>query len=71
MQNQSFETKRTTEGTVDIRYYARIAVAERRAARANAMKKFYRSMITGAAAFISFWNIPPKGSTGANEMPYR
>jgi hypothetical protein len=74
MQNEIFETKRTPEGAIDIQHYARSALAERRAAKNKAMRKLGRGtkrVTLTILGFVMFWNIPPMGSSGAKDMPYR
>lgn len=74
MHNQAFETKRTPEGTIDVRHYARIAAAERNETRTNAARMIGRGTkraLLAIAGFFMFWNIPPMGSGGSKDMPYR
>lgn len=74
MQQDTFEARRTAEGTLDIRHYAKNAVAERRAAKTAALRRVARGsrrIILALAGFIVFWNVPPMGSVGAREIPYR
>jgi hypothetical protein len=71
---ETFETKRTPEGVIDVQHYARHALAERRAAKSAALRKIGRGTKRAALAivgFFMFWNIPPLGSARSNEMPYR
>lgn len=68
MQIETFEAKRTPEGAIDIRHYARNASAERRAVRSNVMRKLARGAkraVVVIAGFVAFWNIPPMGSSGS------
>lgn len=74
MQIDTFEPKRTPEGAVDIRHYAREALAERRAVRTSAMRgagRISKRAVIAAVGFIMFWNIPAMGGGGSKEMPYR
>ncbi len=74
MQNQAFETKRTPEGTIDVRHYARKASAERNEAKAAVIRALghgTRRAVVTIATLFTFWNIPPMGSAGSKEMPYR
>jgi len=74
MQNDTFETKRTPEGAIDVQHYARRAHAERREAKANGIRKLGHNVkrtILVVAGFIAFWNIPPMGTNGSKEWPYR
>jgi len=74
MQIQTFEPKRTPEGALDVRHYAREALAERREARTSAMRaagRISKRIAIAAAGFIMFWNIPAMGGGGSKEMPYR
>lgn len=74
MQNHTFETKRTPEGTIDVRHYARIASAERRETKTNVIRTAGRGMkraLLAIAGFFMFWNIPPMGSSSSKDMPYR
>ena len=69
-----FETKRTPEGTIDVRHYARIGTAERRIARNAAFGLLARGTkraVIAILGFFMFWNIPPIGSAGSRELPYR
>ena len=73
MQIDTFEPKRTPEGAIDIRHYAREALAERREARTSAMRaagRISKRAVIAAVGFIMFWNIPAMGG-GSKEMPYR
>jgi hypothetical protein len=73
MQTEAFEAKRTPEGAIDIRHYARSASADRRLARANAARAIGRGSrraVFAILAFIAFWNIPAMGDTG-KDWPYR
>lgn len=74
MQTETFEAKRTAEGTIDIQHYARAAAAERRAAKSKAVRQIGRRTKQTAVAIMAlfaFWNIPPMGGAGSKEMPYR
>lgn len=74
MQNEIFETKRTPEGAIDIQHHARLAHAERRAAKNKAMRNLGRGtkrVTLAVLGFVMFWNIPPMGSSGSKDMPYR
>ena len=74
MQNEAFEAKRTPEGAIDIQHYARSALAERREARGKAMRAIGRGtkrVTLAILRFVIFWNIPPMGSSGSKDMPYR
>ncbi len=74
MQTQTFETKRTPEGAIDVRHYAQEALAERRETRTAAMRTAGRTakrVMIAIAGFITFWNIPAMGPAGPKETPYR
>jgi hypothetical protein len=74
MQNETFETKCTPEGAIDVRHYARVAAAERRETRNAAIRTLSRASkraILAIGGFLMFWNIPPMGSSASKEMPYR
>lgn len=74
MQPDNFEARRTPEGAIDIRHYAIAAAAERRAARTGAMRKLGRGTrraFLAVLGFFAFWNIPPMGSSGSKDLPYR
>lgn len=74
MKTQAFETKRTTEGAIDVRHYAREAAAARRETRNAVMRTLGRASkrtILAISGFLMFWNIPPMGSSASKDMPYR
>jgi hypothetical protein len=74
MHNATFEAKRTPEGAIDIRHYAQRAHAERRHAKSQGMRKLGRGLKRAGLAItglLAFWNIPPMGSDGSKEWPYR
>ncbi len=74
MQIDKLETRRTPEGAIDVRHYARAAAAERNEVRAAAMRTLGRASkraVLFVAAFFTFWNVPPMGSSGSKDMPYR
>jgi hypothetical protein len=74
MQNETFAAKRHPDGALDIRYYARISLAERRETRNVVIRAVGRAIKRTAAvivALITFWNVPPMGGAGPKETPYR
>ena len=74
MQIETFETRRTPEGVIDIQYYARRAHAARRTAKSSGMRKVGHGLkraVIAVVAFIAFWNIPSMGSVSSKEWPYR
>lgn len=74
MQHEAFEPLRTAEGAIDIRHYAKQAASERQATKTDALRRIARGsrrVILALVAFIAFWNVPPMGSAGSREIPYR
>jgi len=74
MQHETFEARRTPEGAIDVRHYAQKAVTERRAARTATLRRAARAsrrIVLALAGFVVFWNVPPMGSVGSREIPYR
>lgn len=74
MQNQPFKAPRTPEGAIDISHYARQAAAERRATKSRVMRRIGRGTrraVLAIIGFVAFWNIPPMGSGGPKDTPYR
>ena len=68
MQNQAFETKRTQDGAIDVRFYAAEAAAQRRNAKTQAMRKLgsaAKRAALAAVALLGFWNIPAMGGPGS------
>ncbi len=73
MQIETLETKRTPEGAIDVRHYARAANAERRQARNKAMRGLARGskrVMLAIIGFVAFWNIPALGPS-AKDWPFR
>lgn len=74
MQIETFQARRTPEGAIDVQHYVRAAHTERRMAKSAAMRGIAhgaKRAIIVVAGFLLFWNIPPMGSAGSKDMPYR
>ncbi len=74
MQIDPFEARRTDEGVIDVQHYARAAHAERRLAKTAVMRLLGRTgkrALATVIGLVMFWYIPPMGSVGSRDLPYR